>query len=74
MGKARRKFTDEFKREAMALCRQPGAVVTQIARDPGLEPEREPHEMQINGCITSTPDAEWLRNVLVANKIARRVP
>lgn len=37
MGKGRRKFTDEFKREAVKLCRQPGAVVTQIARDLGLD-------------------------------------
>lgn len=37
MGKGRRKFTDEFKREAVKLCNQPGAVVTQIARDLGLD-------------------------------------
>ncbi len=32
-----RKFTDEFKREAVKLCQQPGAVVAQIARDLGLD-------------------------------------
>ena len=37
MGKARRKFTDECKREAVKLCQQPGAVVAQIARDLGLD-------------------------------------
>ncbi len=37
MAKARRKFTDEFKREAVRLCHQPGAVVTHIARDLGLD-------------------------------------
>ena len=37
MGKGRRKFTDEFKREAVRLCNQPGAAVTEIARDPGLD-------------------------------------
>ncbi len=37
MGKGRRKFSDEFKREAVKLCQQPGAVVSQIARDLGLD-------------------------------------
>ncbi len=37
MSKARRKFTDEFKREAVKLCQQPGAMVTHIARDLGLD-------------------------------------
>ena len=37
MSKARRKFTDEFKRGAVKLCHQPGAVVSQIARDLGLD-------------------------------------
>lgn len=33
MRKGRRKFTDEFKREAVRLCNQAGSVVTQIARN-----------------------------------------
>jgi len=37
MGKGRRKFTDEFKREAVKLCAQPGAVVTQVARNIGVD-------------------------------------
>jgi len=31
----RRKFSDEFKREAVGLTRQPCANVSQIARDVG---------------------------------------
>ena len=37
MSKGRRKFTDEFKREAVKLCTQPGAVVTQVARNLGVD-------------------------------------
>lgn len=37
MTKTRRSFTDEFKREAVKLVKQPGAKVTQIARDLGIE-------------------------------------
>lgn len=37
MSKGRRKFTDEFKREAVKLCAQPGAVVTQVARNIGVD-------------------------------------
>ena len=37
MTRTRRSFTDEFKREAVKLCKQPGATVTHIARDPGIE-------------------------------------
>ena len=32
----RRKFSDEFKREAVALTRQPGTAVSQVARDIGI--------------------------------------
>lgn len=32
----RRKFSEEFKREAVELTRQPGATVSQIARDIGV--------------------------------------
>ena len=35
MGNTRRRFTDEFKREAVRMCSQPGAVVTQIANNLG---------------------------------------
>lgn len=37
MSKGRRKFTDEFKREAVRLCSQPGAVVTQVASNVGVD-------------------------------------
>lgn len=32
----RRHFTDEFKRETVRLCSEPGAVITWIARDLGM--------------------------------------
>lgn len=32
----RRKFSDEFKREAVGLARQPGAQLSQVARDNGV--------------------------------------
>lgn len=32
----RRKFSDEFKHEAVALTRQPGITITQVARDIGV--------------------------------------
>lgn len=34
----RRKYSEEFKREAVALTRQPGASVSQVARDIGVNP------------------------------------
>lgn len=34
----RRKYSEEFKREAVALTREPGANVSQIARDIGIAP------------------------------------
>lgn len=34
----RRKFSEEFKREAVGLTRQPGCNITQIARDLGSTP------------------------------------
>lgn len=37
MTKTRRSFTDEFKREAAKLVKQPEAKVTHIARGPGIE-------------------------------------
>lgn len=37
MTRTRRNFTDEFKREAVKLCKQPGATVTHIARDLGID-------------------------------------
>ena len=32
----RRKFSEEFKHEAVALTRQPGTTVSQVARDIGV--------------------------------------
>jgi transposase len=37
MTRTRRSFTDEFKREAVKLCKQPGATATDIARDLGIQ-------------------------------------
>lgn len=37
MPRTRRAFTAEFKREAVRLVKQPGAKVTHIARDLGIE-------------------------------------
>ena len=37
MPRTRRTFTDEFKRDAVKLVKQPGAMVTHIARDLGIE-------------------------------------
>ena len=33
---ARRKYTDEYKREAVELTRAPGATIQQVARDLGI--------------------------------------
>jgi len=33
---SRRKYSDEYKREAVALTRVPGATVTAVARDLGI--------------------------------------
>jgi transposase len=32
----RRKFSEEFKREAVGLTRQPGAIISRVARDIGV--------------------------------------
>ena len=32
----RKKYSDEFKREAVGLTRQPGAKISQVARDIGV--------------------------------------
>jgi len=32
----RRKFSEEFKREALELTRQPGVTISQVARDIGI--------------------------------------
>jgi transposase len=37
MTRTRRSFTDEFKCEAVKQCKQPGATVTHIARDLGID-------------------------------------
>jgi len=36
MAKRRRKFSEEFKREAVRLTRQPSTSVSQVARDIGV--------------------------------------
>lgn len=38
MVRSRRKFTDEFKREAIRLAEQPDKNVSGVARDLGLDP------------------------------------
>jgi transposase len=35
----RRKFSEEFKREAVVLTRQPGVSVSQVAGDIGVRPD-----------------------------------
>lgn len=37
MTRTRRSITDEFKRETVKVVKQPGAMVTHIARDLGIE-------------------------------------
>ena len=37
MTRIRRSFTDEFKLEAVKLCKQSGVTVTHIARDLGID-------------------------------------
>lgn len=37
MPRTRRTFTDEFKREAVKLVKQPGAMVTHIERELDIE-------------------------------------
>ena len=36
MAEGRRRFTDEFKREAVQLAAQPGVTVASVARDLGI--------------------------------------
>lgn len=37
MSKPRRHFSDEFKREAVRMCLEPGAVILQVARNLGID-------------------------------------
>jgi transposase len=37
MAEGRRKFSDEFKREAVMLATQPGVTVSSVARDLGVD-------------------------------------
>jgi transposase len=48
----RRKFSEEFKREAVGLTRQPGASVAQIAQDVGVNANvlwRWRRELEVHG-------------------------
>lgn len=36
----RRKYSDEYKREAVALAQEPGATQAQVARDLGISPNQ----------------------------------
>lgn len=38
MARSRRKFTDEFKREAIRLADQPDTNVSRVAQDLGIDP------------------------------------
>jgi transposase len=52
MAKRRRKFSEEFKREAVNLTRQPNMTVSQVARDIGVGPSdlfRWRRELEANG-------------------------
>jgi len=39
MGKPRRKFSEEFKREALARAREEGRTLSQVARELDLRPD-----------------------------------
>ena len=54
MGKTRRRFTDEFKRQVARMCGQPGAVVTQLANKPGVEPNVLPVDVEPSDVVQST--------------------
>ena len=52
MAKRRRKFSEEFKREAVNLTRQPNVTVSQVARDIGVGASdlfRWRRELEANG-------------------------
>ncbi len=37
MRKSKTNYTNEFKREAVRLCKEPGVLVTEVARNIGVE-------------------------------------
>ena len=57
MSKTRRRFTDEFKRETVRLCSQPGAVVTQVARNLDIDQSvlRRWVQMERGGAMEMNP-------------------
>lgn len=61
MPRTRRAFTDEFKREAVKLVKQPGAMVTHIARDLGIEQSvlRRWVSQEHGGVMNMRPNRPW---------------
>jgi transposase len=57
MGNRRRRFTDEFKLEAVRLCSHPGAVVTQIAKNLGVDQSvlRRRVQLKCGGAMEMNP-------------------
>lgn len=79
MGNTRRRFTDEFKREAVRLCSQPGAGVTQIANNRGVDQSvlRRWVQLERGGAMemnpAKPPRAEALSEVQRLQRELRRV-
>ena len=79
MSKTRRRFTDEFKREAVRLCSQPGAVVTRVASNLGVEQSvlRRWVQLERGGAMEMNPSkplrAEALSEVQRLQRELRRV-
>lgn len=79
MGNTRRRFTGEFKREAVKLCIQPGAVVTQIAKNLGVDQSvlRRWVQLERGGAMEMNPAkplrAEALSEVQRLQRELRRV-
>lgn len=67
MSKTRRRYTDEYKREAMKLCGG-GAVIAQVARDLGIDASmlRRWLQEQQSGRIQAGPLKTSLRSEAAA--------
>jgi transposase len=79
MSKTRRRFTDEFKREAVKACQQPAAVLTQVARNLGVDQSvlRRWVQLEHGGAMEMNPAkplrAEALSEVQRLQRELRRV-
>ena len=66
---SRRKYSQEFKLEAVQLAGQAGVSVTQVARDLGIRPNmltRWRRESAMTGSLYSSSRCRGLRNPLSA--------